>query len=168
MASWQTCGMKLRVEMAAAGARRSNQRHLRVILGGHVAELHGVAAGDPQPLDPRLQLGIGVQLVDALIAGAADVGGVEDHQRHAVVDAGHGDRRRSRSRALPVGKQPRRDRAGGVEEVDRDRRRGAWRAIDPRRALVLDMPARRLHRDVALHVGVERQHAQRGGIAGRA
>ena len=32
-------------------------------------------------------------------------------------------------------------------------------------ALVFDLAVRRLHRDVALHVGVERQHAQRGGVA---
>ena len=50
----------------------------------------------PQALDPRLQLGVGVQLGDALVAGAADVGGAKHHQRHAVVDAG--DRRRRRSR----------------------------------------------------------------------
>ena len=91
MASWQTCGMKLRVLMAPPARGGGDQRHLRVILARHVAKLHRVPAGDAQPLDPRLQLGIGVQLIDALIAGAADIGGLEDHQRHAVVDAGHGD-----------------------------------------------------------------------------
>ena len=58
----------------AAGTRRRYQRHLRVILGRDVAELHGVTAGDAQPLDPRLQLGIGIELIDALIAGAGDIG----------------------------------------------------------------------------------------------
>jgi hypothetical protein len=33
-----------------------------------------VAAGDAQPLDPGLQFGIGVELVDAFIAGTADIG----------------------------------------------------------------------------------------------
>ena len=150
----------------APGARGSDQRHLRVILARHVAKLHRVAAGDAQPLDPRLQLGIGVQLIDALIAGAADIGGLEDHQRHAVVDAGHGDAV-DHVADIAGRQQSRRDRARGIEEVDLDRRRRARRAVDAGAALIFDMAVRGLHGDVALHVGVQRQHPQRGGVAAR-
>ena len=59
--------------------------------------------------------------------------------------------------------QPRRDRAGGVEEVDLYRRGGPGHAVDAGIAFVGDVAARRLHGDVALHAGVQRQDAQGGG-----
>ena len=148
----------------AAGTRCRDQRHLRVVPGRDVAKLHGSAAGDAQPLDPRLQFGIGVELIDALIAGAADIGGFEDHQRHAVVDAGYGNTV-DHVAGMAGRQQSRRHRARGIEKVDLDRRGSARRAVDPGRALIFDAAVRRLHRDVALHVGVERQYAQRGGVA---
>ena len=38
MASWQTCGMKLRVPIAPPCARGGDQRHLRIILARHIAQ----------------------------------------------------------------------------------------------------------------------------------
>jgi hypothetical protein len=65
--------MKLRVQ---TGCRRAAapQRHLGVVLARHIAQAHGVAAGDAQAFDAGLQRGVGVQLGHALVAGAAHVG----------------------------------------------------------------------------------------------
>ena len=79
-----------------------------------------MTAGDAQPLDPRLQFAVRVQLFHALIAGAAYVRSFKHHQRHAVVDAGNLDPI-DQIADLASGKQSRRDGAGSVEEIDRDR-----------------------------------------------
>jgi len=115
-----------------------------------------------QRLDPGLQLVVAIHLIHRFLPGAAHVGCLEQHHRHAVVDAGD---LQAVNGVLDVagGQQTGTDRAGGIQKVDGDGRRGAGHAVDTGVAVIGDMSIRRLHGDVAPHVGVERQHPHRGG-----
>jgi hypothetical protein len=123
-----------------------------------------MAASDPQTLDTRLELRVRVERLHGFITFATDFAGVENHQRHAVVDAG--DRHAVDHVTHPAGRQQARaDGARRVEEVDDHGRRGAWHAVNARLPFVGDDPARCAHRDVTLHAGIQRQHPQRGRLA---
>ena len=132
---------------------------------------------DAQGLDALLERRISIELGHSFVAGAAHVRGLKHHQRHAIVDAGHRQRERRKALArhrhhvthLAGGQQARADRARSVQEVDGDRRRAAGHAVNPGVAAIAHSPALRrhgrLHGHIALHVGVERQHPHRGGVA---
>ena len=94
--------MKLRVEIAPpAGAGLT-----MVIFGtealGDIAEVHHRPGLQADRLEPRLQRRVRLQLLAALVAGDADVGGAHDHAGHAVVDQRHSTPSIT-STSLPVG-----------------------------------------------------------------
>ena len=88
-AEWQSCGMKRPRAERAAGARRGDQRHLRHDLLRDVAEVHRRAGLQSDGFDARLELGVGIERIARLVAGAPEIGGADHDDGHAVVDAGH-------------------------------------------------------------------------------
>ena len=102
--AWARCGMNERVEIDAALARRRHQDHLRHRLLLHVAEVHHRPDLEPDRLDARLELRVGVELRRASRSRCGRHRRAHDDHRHAVVDAGDARRRRSTSTARPVGR----------------------------------------------------------------
>ena len=115
----------------AAVARRRHEDHLR----------HGLLLTSPRfIIGPTLRRIASIRAfssmsasscVARLVAGAADVAGAHDDDRHAVVDAGDLDAVDDVHR--PAGRQQRAARrSGGVGEAQRNRRRRPGHAVDAR------------------------------------
>ena len=132
---------------------------------------------DAQGFDALLERRISIELGHSFVAGAAHVRGLKHHQRHAVVNAGHrqGEGYKALARDchhvtyLAGGEQARANRTRGIQKIDGDGRRAAGHTVNPGVAVIAHSPALRrhgrLHGHIALHVGVERQHPHRGGVA---
>src|SRR5690606_14358495 len=75
----------------AAIERAAHKRHLRHRLVGDVAKVHQRPCGKSHLFESRLQFSICVQFSWRLRARNAEIGSVEDHTRHAVVDHGYVD-----------------------------------------------------------------------------
>ena len=84
-----TClGMKTRVEMAPPCRGDAIRHILGTFLAGHVTKVHHMAARATDRLQPRLQTRIRIQGFGRLIAGAAEILRPDQHDGHAVIDAG--------------------------------------------------------------------------------
>ena len=148
--------------------RRRDQHQLGHRLCLHVAEVHQRPGGEADCLDPGAQIGerLALQLVARLVAGRADVFGLEHDARHAVVDQGA---------AHPfdlVDRVPRRQQraargTGGVAEFERDRRVSARHPVDPRVAAIVHHSAGRLDRRDRDLAGVLHEDRDARLVAGR-
>src|SRR4029077_19481964 len=149
----------------AAVTRSRDEAHLGHRLPGDIAEVHPGSCRKPQPLDPRREHRITLELFRRLIAALAEVGGAHQYHGHAIIDAGPLDS----LDAVDVGPGRKQLAAGGsgdVEEVDGNCRRASRYAIDAGVTLVFDLTPRRRYVRHGEASRVEHVDAHRRGCAG--
>ncbi len=123
----------------------------------HIAKVHHRPSGEANALETRLQANVGVQLSHAFVAGDADSGRRDDNHRHAVVDARDLDLVDLVTNMSGWQERAAR-RACGVLEIHLDRCAGPRHAVDPRLAVVGDLPARCFDDQIGDRAGVERPY----------
>ena len=149
----------------AASPGRGDEHHLGHALFRHVAQVHPFAHGQPDRLDPGLELRVGVQPVTVLVSGDADIGGFHHHAGHAVVDQGHGHAIHHID-CIAAGQQRAAGRTGRVAKLGRNRGVGAGHAVNRGIALVGHHAARRLDGGDGDLPGVFHEDRNAGFVAG--
>ena len=71
-----------------------DQGHLGVVFGAHIAQAHQDRHLQTQGFDAGFEFGVGVHRIDRFISSTPHVRGFEQHQGHAVVNAGDIDVKR--------------------------------------------------------------------------
>ena len=157
----------------AAGAdrpailRSRDQDHLRHRFIGNLAEVHKRSSGKPYRFQTHFEVGVSVEVIPVFGAREAEVGGPEDHDRHAVVDQGTLDAFHDIAGA-PRGQE--RPAHGTLRVLEQQRHRGmmARDAIDARIAGIAHLAPgrgnlRQRYFSRVEHVDADRGHSVLGG-----
>ena len=151
----------------AALVRRGDQRDLGQHFFPHIAHAGPFGELQADRLQSGFQFEVGVEFLLAFVPGLAQRFGGNEDQRSGKVDEGDLDAvddvaaLAGREQAPGLG-------AGGVLEIQLDRRTAAGDAVDPRRSVIGDLAARGLDERFDDFLGVDVEDAQRGDrVAGR-
>ena len=123
---------------------RCDQRHFWNDLRPHIAQTHTLASQHANLFQPPFEFLIAVELGGSFVAGFSEVCSTQNDHRHAVIDQGCFDavefvQRMARRQQCAA------HRAGGIEEIDANCRRGPRHARDCSLSVISDIAARRRH-----------------------